>query len=326
MNPGTAAVPAPAAPAATPPVPTGGPEAAPFDEAAARGAAMKLLEGAEPAPAEVLETEPEKSAPVVEKPEPQSEDELTKEWIRFRNQEKRFKDRAREHTAEREAFGKERESFAKEQAALQATRERAKKEPLAALQELGWSFEDLVNYVGKSGQIPQEKLINDLKLQQNEELQKIRDEIEQSKKAQAEQEKAATVSKFEGLVEHEVRTTLEQYPHLKAIADGEGFNDEVLPGVFKFLHQNALSGKYLPPSAAMQYYEQRLSMMAARLPGRSPPAPGGTVETVQPEAVKPRNGHSSLTNDDVSERGSSVAADDDDVATLRRRAKALLAG
>lgn len=312
------------APVSAPEGDSGGGE---FDEAAARSKAIEVLEGKkEPEAAVAEEKKPEPKPEPEKKTEDGSEDDLTKEWIRFRNQDKRLKERAREFSDEKGAFATEKETFAKEQSEFRATQERAKKEPLAALQALGWSFEDLVNYVGKNGQIPQEKLLNDLKLQNNEELKKIRDEIEASKKAQAEQEKQATISKYETLVEQEVRTSLAQYPHLQAIAEGEGFNEEVLPGVFKFLHQNALSGKYLPPSAAMQYYEQRLSMMAARLPGRTSPAPGGSVKSEQPEAAKPSNGHSSLTNDDVSERASTVAPDDEDLPTLRRRAKALLAG
>lgn len=297
-----------------------------FDVVEARKIASAYLSDETP----VEGQDPPVADPAAEaKPEPAktaegTEDELTKEWVRFRNQDKRLKQRAQEFSAERAKHAEERAAFEAERAEFQATKERGKKHPLAALQSIGWSFDDLMAYVSKSGQIPQERIINDLKLQFDEETKTIREQLEEIKKEKASAERGRLIQTYEDAVTNEVKTTLDTYPHLKRFVAKFGV-EKLLPKVFQQLHNNALQKNFLPPSKVLSSFEEELSMVAP-IYGPSPGQAGADSGSAQPEAVKPQPRPAPLTNDDESERGSASAADDDDLETLRRKAKAILAG
>lgn len=300
-----------------------------FDVHEARKIANAYLsEGAEPPPAEG--SNPSAADPAAEpKPEPAkaaegSEDELTKEWVRFRNQDKRLKLKAQEFTAERAKHTEERAAFEAERAAHKAEVEAAKKHPLAALQRIGWSFDDLMAYVSKSGQIPQERILNEFKMQVDEELKTTREQLEEIKKEKASAERGKLIQTYEDAVTNEVKTTLDGYPNLKRFVGKFGV-DKLLPKVFQQLHNCALQKNFLPPSKVLANFEEELSLVAPIF-GSSPGQAGADSGSAQPEAVKPQPRPSPLTNDDVSERASNSADDDDDIETLRRKARAILAG
>jgi hypothetical protein len=313
---------------------------APFDAAAARAEAAALLsaqeslEGREGADTPDTDPagEPKPAAkPAETKPEPEGdEDENTRRWVRLRNQEKRFNDRIAkergEFNKERETFAKERETFQKEHESFKAAKARASKEPLSALKELGWSFEQLVDYVQKNGQVPQERIINDLKLSMDEEMQKTRAELEEIKNEKKTQERQQRINGFQQKVVDEVRTTIDGFPNLKRFLDKHG-PEKVIPKVLWKMETEAKVKNYLTPSQVMGMFEDELSQVASLYETPSP-APGGAGQgPANPEAAKPRTRPEPLSNDDGSERGvHDVDDDDDDPIARRRRAKALLAG
>ncbi len=309
-------------PVAPPPGP--GAEGA-FDVVEARKIASAYLSDDTPAEGQ----DPPDPAAAEAKPEPAktaegTEDELTKEWVRFRNQDKRLKLKAQEFSAERAKHTEERTAFEAERSEFQASKARAKQHPLAALQEIGWSFDDLMAYVSKSGQIPQQRILDEFKMQVDEELKKNRTELEEIKKEKASAERGRLITTYEDAVTNEVKTTLKTYPHLEKFVARFGV-DKLLPKVFQQLHNHAIQKNFLPPSSVLRSFEEELSMVAP-IYGPSPGQAGADSGSAQPEAVKPQPRPAPLTNDDESERGSITAADDDDLETLRRKARAILAG
>lgn len=305
------------------------PDVGGFDVDAARKAANALLaDGADPSDPAAADAEHAKPAEP-EKPKVGSEDELTQNWVRLRSQEARFKDRIGKERgalqADREAFAKEKAEHELEVNPYRESKTKAKSHPLAALQEMGWTFDQLMDYVSRKGQIPQERIIADLKLQFDEETTKTRAQLEEIKAEKAKAEHGQLVSKYEGAVEHEVKTTLSQYPHLERFVAKFG-HERLMPKVFQQLHQNALQKNFLPPSQVLRSFEEELSTVAP-LFGTPSPSPGGAGSgPANLEAAKPNPSPMPMSNDDGSEVGSSAVDDDEDLETLRKRAKAILAG
>ncbi len=91
---------------------------------------------------------------------------------------------------DRAALQAEREAFAAERAeneAFKAARAKAKTSPLEALQELGWTYREVVDYVLADGKIPPEKLAERLSNESKSEIARVQAELE-AIKAQRQEE------------------------------------------------------------------------------------------------------------------------------------------
>lgn len=317
-----------------------------FEDAGALAEAMKALEGvsgvdepetmarpagepSEPqAPAEESTTDP--ADPTKEKPRPQTEEEFSKAFAALTHQERRLKTKVSEFHQERDAYKAERESWEKQrQTADQewaGRKERARREPLVALQELGWTLPQLVKYVGENGTIPQEKILEDLRLEHTEGLKKLaeeqktlREQLDSERKEAMRLQAQRQISEYETNLANEVAATAKAYadrfPTLaRALGTklGPAAQQRVLSVLVDHARDNADAIKAglknpLALTDAMFYAEKELAELAGVF--ASPDA--GQAGAKQPEAGKPeRSPLGSATSGIGSGAGLEPAADD----------------
>lgn len=306
---------------------SGGGDDGGFDVEEAREEAARALSGDE-APEKPKAKPPEKP----KEAEAGTAEELDREWTRFRAQEKRWKDtRKEEHGAiektKAELAARDAE-FAQKEQAYNARIELGRKNPLSMLKEAGWEWPQLIAYVDSQGEIPHDKLVRDMKLEYDKELEKTRAEVEAIKKEKQQEARAKQIREFESAVETEVTTTLDSFPRLKAFhaaMTAKGKPHQVLNAVFKHLDDSAKQKNFLAPSQAMRYYEDQLEEAGLYTPVA---APGGVnqLEAVKPQVEK----LAPLSNGDSGERASTPLVEDDDgefdAEAARRRARATLFG
>jgi hypothetical protein len=306
-----------------------------FDVAAARAEAAALLSAKDTLEGGEGEDSPdnpaEAPAPAEAKPPAEGDaDELTKNWVRLRDQERRFKVRMERERAEdakaKTAWQSEKEAILKEVEPLKAAKARAAKEPLSALRELGWEFPELVDYVQKNGQIPQERILKDLQMSMDEKMAAQQARLDEMDAREKEMTRGQRINTFQQAVVDEVRTTIEGFPNLNKFLAKHG-PQKVMPKIFWKMETEAKVKNYLTPAQVMGMFEDELSQVAALYESPSPALGGAGSGPANPEAVKPRTRPELVSNDDESERGHrDVDDDDEDMESRRRRARALLAG
>ena len=318
----------------TPGTPT--PEAAPPAAAPATGgadadfaAAVALLEGGEAAAPATETAPPEPKPPELEKPkEPQPEltdSDISARFAKLTAHERRHKERVAARS--NELNEKEAKLTAREQAIkeFESTREQAKQNPLSALKALGWSIEDLTRYVSENGVVPREKILQDLKVQQDEELKKrderlkeLNDKIEAREKAEqaAATERAAQAYEqktFEDMKSVLTSAEAAKFPMLARV-NGVKAHRAVLRYITTHYDKNeeaieAGEEKPLALTDAMIYAERELAEL---FPGGVPQAPGqaGTIQLEKPGAAKPEV--PPITQRDLSARTVTPPSEDED--------------
>lgn len=259
-------------------------------------AALRELEGdtgsqPESAPPDGPKTEP---APP---PEAEKTEDLSPEWAKLRAHEKRHKARVAEQTATLNAQRAEIEKLKAEAEALRTEhttwREKAKKTPLEALKLIGWDLASLTQYVANNGEVPQEKLLADMKIQMDEEVKALRQQIEESKKeketerAQAERMRMEReAGEYEQRVASRIQSVFQaepaKFPNLARVPP-----DVVKQKVLDIqIAEYERSQKSLAVSDAMLYAERNLAQVLAWVAGQGP-GQAGTVQSVEPVAAKP---------------------------------------
>lgn len=351
MN-GAAAPPAPPAP---PPVP----DAIPSD-GELMAEAMKQLSGSgsdTEAP-----TKPE-GAPPPEPAEPEkpkgdeppaglTPEELSRSWARLNAQKKRDSKRFEADKAAAASEKQAAEAIRKEAEALKADFEaraaRAKKSPLEALQQLGWTLPQITKYVAENGEIPQEKIFEGLKAEYTGEIEKLRAELKQlndgiASRQKQEEEARSAAERQRSAEQYEQRTKAEaqelvkasptKYPSLaKAIA--RGALEEVHRRAIDYqlahfsAHADAIEAgeeKPLAFSDALLYAEQNLARIFSWF-GEVPAQGGTAIQAGKPGAEKPET--APISNVDLGSRVPSPK-DEDDIGTDEERfekARKILSG
>lgn len=288
---------------------------------------------------------------------PAAEDEeanLSPGWAKLRSQEKRHNRRVAEQTqelntgrdalkTERASFDSERQAFTAERDAHRALREEAKRSPLKALEQIGWTLPALTKYVADNGQIPAEKMMADMKLEYDEglkkqaaELEVLKNETKKAEEAKTTRERIEAARGYEVKVWERIKSVITQdfakYPHIAdAVQDPEGAartHQRVLA-----LQVAAMNGqhpdfpgqeKYLAESDALLYAERELAKIYSwRRTGQA-----GTVETGQPGAAKPSGKDAALISQGDQSSRTVQKKEPDDMSDEERekKAKRILAG
>jgi hypothetical protein len=260
-------------------------------------AALRELEGAEAEAPSGTETEAPKTEPAPP-PEPEEAKDPSPEWAKLRAHERRHKERVAKHTeelrAERAKFAAEKEAYEREHGEFKSIKERAKKTPIEALTALGWTLQDLTKYVVANGEVPQEKILADMKMQQDEELKALRAEIESVKKQREDEVRLTERQKMEREAEgYEVKvkdlmqTVYQQdgakFRYLSRIPQ-EVAHRKVLDIQLAYYQQTE---KALAISDAMLQAERNLAQIYSWVDPNGGPGQAGSVQSVQPVAAKP---------------------------------------
>lgn len=140
------------------------------------------------------------------KPEEQTQKKLSDGFAKLAAREERHDRRVAEDTAkarEREAAYEAREARLKP---MEEAYEKAKSSPLEALQTIGWSYKELVDYVMADGKIPPEKFAERLSQQQKTELDAMKAELESIKQSRNQERDAYESQQEMARNEHSVRT------------------------------------------------------------------------------------------------------------------------
>lgn len=315
--------------------------------------AREILFGGDEEAAEGTETDettPEAPKNAQEEAKKPSEEDLSPEWAKLTAQQRRHKARVAEQTAElnakraevearEQAFGEKVKAFEAREQEWSARAEAARRDPLKALAEIGWTLPALTKYVADNGQIPPEKLAQDLKLEyekslkeQRDELERVKKEIEEGKANAKKAEEQAQASQYEGKVLNELRTVYHadpsKYPNL-AVAPEARTHKRILA-----LQVAAMNGqhpdfpgqqKYLAVSDAMLYAERELAEIYSWQGARQA---GTALQAGKPGAEKPST--IEATPISRSETASRVVArrspDEMSEQELLERAKRQLAG
>jgi len=98
--------------------------------------------------------------------------------------------------AERERLELERMAFQKDIEAMKRFKELSN--PMDALKEKGWSYEDLTNFVLQEGKVPPEKLVGDIK----KELEEFKTKQQQEREKQAQEAKERAELEMQQVVEN----------------------------------------------------------------------------------------------------------------------------
>lgn len=329
---------APAAPlgVATPgaePAAAGGEPAADLGEDALLEKALGELNGEEP-PAAQAEPEKPKPAPAPKKdaaPDGWDEAQASRAFAKLSAEQKRFDARKQEQSqkylADVASFEAKQKAFEQESAEWRTAVSKAKDSPLQALKALGWTYDQLVQYVAKEGVIPSEKLRSDLKLELDEVSKSSRAELEAVKKelaeAKAERERQAAMEKartyetsvYEG-VDAALAAEPEKFRHLARIP-AERRNTAILN--YMVAHYEK-TGEALAISDAMLYGEQEAKEYASWYASEAA-RQEGAVQSANPGAAKPETEARPISQRDQSVRG--VQKDPDEMTDEEREQEAL---
>lgn len=294
-------------PAAAPPPPA--PPAESSDVGGDRGAesdllkeAMAALKGEEAPPA--AENEKPK---VEEKPKEElTQKKLSDGFAKLAAKEDRFERRSAEQTAklqaERAAFEAERAQVAP----LREAMEKAKTSPLEALSLLGWTYQHLVDYVMKDGQIPQEKFAERLTNEHKSAYEKLQAEIAELRSGREQERQAYEAQQETSRQEHAVRELFKgddapgatKYPNFYAkFSEDPGNAAGLMVDVQNLLtaHYNQTCvrddkgrivrpGEKVDPERAVMHIESILAKMQIR--PRNPGQPGAVSQTANAGAAR----------------------------------------
>lgn len=247
------------------------------------------------------------------------EDKLERAFAKLTSQERRLKQQRTEFQSERSQWEQRvqiAESKVKEyderKTALETEwnerREKAKREPLTALQELGWTLEQLTQYVANEGKIPPEKLLKDMEdghKKRLEELENKQKELQESIRAQ--QVRAQALS-YQQKVFDEVS---DEYKSLKYVAKKHTL-EQLQPLVRDHLVKTYReTGKALDPRTVLRQYEASIIEDLKRLGIDAEQTSAASEQKQTSGAGKPPK---PLTNGAAAERTrvASISDDDDD--------------
>jgi hypothetical protein len=243
---------------------------------------------------------------VEEKPkEEESQTKLSKGFAKLAAKEERHERRVAEDTAkaqQREADFAAREAKLKP---LEEAQARAANSPLEALQLLGYSYKDLVDYVMADGKIPPEKFVERFTQQQKSEFDQVRAELEAIKNERQQAQQAWEAQQEMSRNEHSVKTLfvdggagLSKYP-LFADKWGEGPENQqmlmvdVNNALTMHFNQTCVRdekgriirpGEKLDAERAVAYLEGILARMQVR--PRNPGQPGAVAQPANAGAAR----------------------------------------
>lgn len=333
------------------PIITESDDGTPFDVEAARARALKLQQGEggdgdeeEPRKPEAAKPKEEKKPSETEEPEEDpedkklresltekdgklSQDKLERAFASLTKQEKRLKKRVGDFRTEQKSFELQQEQHQiavreveAEREQGRARRERAKTNPLEALNEIGWTFEQLTKYVMADGKIPPEKLIADMESSVKERLDKLSKEKDDLQQNIEKQRVIAAGTEYERKLRANVNELLPSYDFLQTY-DPVEVQDLVLQIQVMHYEENAKNPKgqqkTIDSKEILDMLENRQAETAARH-ARRPSVKSGQAgaETQKPEAGKSKP----LTNDATAVRASVPSKKDDEDTPFDRDA------
>lgn len=287
-----------------------GPEAV-VEDARAKAREILFAKGEEPEP-EKSEVKPE---PPKKPEEPPPETEISKRYAKVHAQEKRLSERQKAFLAEQETF-KSRAQQLEQREAL------AKSDPVAFLEQTGWTKDQIIDWIRSDGKIEPEKLIKDLDSKYQQEIQRMREEREAEKAALEQERRQRDVQKVEQMLVDEVTHHLGsgRFPILASITQGDaeerGSLDQRVKEITLQVFQK--TKKAVEPHEVLEYLEGRWAKTVSRLPGQAP-----AVKSASPVAVEPKP----ITNEATASRTvRPVDYDELDPEQRQARVQAILRG
>lgn len=260
------------------------------------------------------------------------DEQVSNAFAKLHAQEKRFKARVSEHIASESAFKAEREAYQNERAAFEKDRDAwksyAKRSPLHALEQAGWTWQQLTQYVSANGAIPPEKLVSDAQQASSESEKKLLARIDELEKRNSSFQDKFHADQYTARKTSELRTGLDAgaYPLIK---------DYMQRGVFTFekLVERSMQNianvwqnqqRQVDVKELLDYYEADLAEHR-RVHGGVPAQAGAEKTAEDPEAVKP------VTNDATAERTRRRSDDDGlwseaDAEEARKASRRILRG
>lgn len=172
------------------------------DEGALIREALSELDGGAEATPEVQQ-QTQQPKPAEKKPEEElTQRKLSNGFAKLAAQERRLEVDREQFKAERASFEAERAEIAPLKEAMQ----KAKTSPLEALQAIGWSYKQLVDYVMADGQIPQEKLVERLTNEHKSNYERVQSELEQIKQQRQQEQERYEAQQDMSRIEHQTRS------------------------------------------------------------------------------------------------------------------------
>ena len=263
-----------------------------------------------------VEAKPE-AAPEPEKPKPEerSQDEiaLSKEWGKIRRDRKAFDADSKKLKAEMEAF--------KSREAALAAKEAKLNDPVAFLNENGWSKDRIIEFIQSDGKVDPEILIKQLGEKHQRELAELRAEREREREGLESEKQQRQLASLKSELDAEV-SALAKEPDFKLLQrfiakKGEaGVQKRVADIIAEVWNKKK---EVLDPRDVLVYLEQELAeIQLGDAPGQ-PPA----VKSANAAAVEPRP----ITNKATSERTVIPSDyDEEDPEARRERAAKILRG
>lgn len=275
-----------------------------------------------------LETPPEQSQTQQQKPKeekPPTQDRLSRGFAKLHRQQEAFEAEKQSFATERQSFQTERQAFQTERDTWTQQREAWKKNPLAAIEDLGWNLDRFVKFVLEDGKVPPEVVAKQLADEQKNELKKTQEELEAIKRDKLAAEDTRLSRMFEEKTEARVKEllgdegsyledALAKFPMVAKVDDLVGRTD-VLFDVRKLLVQHLQqTGQAVDPIQALSYldkaYRKRFPKLATDL-GRNP-AQSRAVQSAESGAqAKPVQ----LTSREVSDIGT---PSDEELSSMTR--------
>ena len=127
----------------------------------------------------------EKKPEVEKKEEIPSIEEQSRSFAALKHKTQRFNDERAAFTAEKtkheETVAAQKAELAALRAELDGRREKAKKTPLDAMRELGWTPDQIVKYLSSGGEVPQERIYEGLRDELKKELDSLREETKKER-------------------------------------------------------------------------------------------------------------------------------------------------
>lgn len=249
---------------------------------------------------------------------------LTSEQRRF---DKRKQEQSSEYTTKVAELESKTKAFESEQKEWRQKVSGASTSPLAALKALGWTYDQLVEYVAKEGIIPTEKLRSDFKVELDEASKASRTELEEIKKelaaSKAEKERNAAEqrardyeSRVHSTIDAEIEANPGKYAHLARVPKDRR-NSAILAHMVEHYQKN---GEALAITDAMLYGEKEAKEYASWYATEAA-RQEGAVKSANPGAAKPETEARPLTQRDTAVRG--VQKEPDDMTDEEREEEAM---
>jgi hypothetical protein len=306
-------------------------------EAPAKPEPEKPKSEVEAPPADDADDDPELRKQVTDKDGKLDDAEMSKRFAALHRKTKGLAAREakiRDAELKVQALEAERAGFENERKTWRETRQR---EPLKALHELGWSWEQLTTYVAQNGNIPPEKLMADMDARHRSEIERIRNETQAETRALREAQQRRLADEFQTTLTTGLKQ-LHGAPEYARVSKGYTAEEvqqtalEVITNTWQAVRrkhgqdtQAALKEFQsidLAPATLMRYFESRLEETERRL-GHSP-GQAGAVKSAKTPAQP-------ITNSVTAERTPKAPSDDGiwteaDAEEARRRSLAVLNG